>query len=432
MKVLVQLTMCCLFSLFAAHPASGDALRILSFSNDGPAAEFPENNTVRGQYSSVFNGSPLTVRKTKTRIVGIPGEDYRVKVSVAEQNNAAYLLFVNERDYSFPLYSKGSYIIKTDDISGEIIQIKIFIKTDKGSFIRLFPDGERSRMDLYLYGYPLYRGVLIPERLRTLSAASFSRLVSETAAVVNWDIIFPEKNDAGYATVISMAETIRNFLSLLPDAEDGAMNVDGEFVYIETEEPMRTGGFNCSGFAKWVIDGLYLPVAGSCIELDPLKVKNTDDRGNRWSGRYESVRDPYFGLDWTRNLAAQLKKARYGGEVKSEFADVREVPFFRYTDDVGFEAEHLPIILYLLAIQEPGYFYLASVNDSSTASPNLRQHFHVAAIFPYLTDEGEFRAPVFERNFETSIASFADRYPGGFIHLVRVPGLRNFNPPLVE
>ena len=421
-----------LLCLLVTHVLSAEVRRSFSFTDAEISFGFPENTAVRKEYRAVFGGDPMLLRRTKSRVVEVPGEDYRVKVSVAEQNRAVYLLFINERNYSFPLYSKGTYIIKSDEVSGEIIQIKIFIKTEKGSFIRVFPDGDRSRMDVYLYGHPLYRGVFIPVPVTSLTIAPFSKIVAETENIVNWDIIFPEVQDSGYETIISMTETVRRLLPGMPDAEDGAMNRNGEFVFIDTEQPMGNAGFNCSGFAKWLVDGLVYPITENCIDIGSLKLKNVEDRGNRWSQRYESARDPYFGLDWTRNLAAELEKVRHGGKVKSDFADVRNVPFFRYTDDVGFPSEHLQLILYLLAIREPGYFYLASVNERSTASPNLRHHFHVAAIFPHFTPSGKFKAPVFERNFESTIQSFSERYPGGFVHLVRVPGLRTFEPPNIE
>ena len=420
------------FLMFGAASLEAEVRTSFTFPGGGSAYNFPENNEVREKYRSVLGSGPLLLRRTNTRVEELSGEKQRVKVSVAEQNQAVYLLFINEESYSFPLYSKGTYIIKTDDISGELLQIKIFIKSDPGSFIRIFPDEGRSRLDLYLYGYPLYVDVLLPIPPETLAAAPFAKIITATDGVIHWDIIFPERTHSGYTTLSSMVETVREALPLLPDGEDGALNGEGRFVFIETLKPMEAGGLNCSGFAKWLVDGLYLPVTGNCLDIGPLKVRNTEERGNRWSQRYETVRDPYFGLDWTRNLALELEKVRRGRPVDPGFADVRDVPFFSYTDDVGFPAEHLPLIIYLLAIKEPGYFYLASVNDQSTAAPNLRQHFHVAAVFPYFTASGEFKAPVFERNFESALTDFSARYPGGFVHLVRVPGLRDFTPPVVE
>jgi hypothetical protein len=420
------------FLFFGLSSPEAEVRRSFSFPGGESAYGFPENDEVRKKYRSVLGSGPLLLRQTNTRVEELSGEKHRVKVTVAEQNKAVYLLFINEESYSFPLYSRGTYIIKTDDTSGEILQIKIFIKSDPGSFVRIFPDEDRSRLDLYLYGYPLYIDVLLPLPPETLTSAPFAKIITATDGVIHWDIIFPETMHSGYKTLISMVETVREALPFLPDAEDGALNGEGRFVFIETLTPMEAGGFNCSGFAKWLVDGLYLPMTGTCLDIGPLKVRNTDDRGNRWSQRYETVRDPYFGLDWTRNLAMELEKVRRGGPVDSGFADVRDVPFFSYTDDVGFPAEHLPIIIYLLAIKEPGYLYLASVNDQSTAAPNLRQHFHVAAVFPYFTASGEFKAPVFERNFESALSDFSARYPGAFVHLVRVPGLGDFTPPVVE
>lgn len=421
-----------LLCFIALPPLSADVEDLFFAMKADNTYSFPENYTLREKYRGALGGGPFALKNVRKGIYELPGADYRVKVAVEEQNKAVYLLFINELDYSFPLYSKGTYIIKTDELNGEIIQIKVFLKSEKGCFLRIFPEGGRSRIDLYLYGYPLYRHVLIPKNIEALAVLPFSDLVASTNRVIDWNIVFPGPDGAAYGNVISMINAIRDALPSLPDMEDGAMDESGKFVFIETGEPAEPGGFNCSGFAKWVVDGLYYPLFGRNIKVDELKIKNRSERGNRWSERYESSRDPYFGLDWTRNLAVQLEKARFGVTPFSDFSDVRDVAFFSYTDDVGYKAENLPVIMYLLAVKEPGYFYLASVNDQSGKAPNLRQHFHVAAIFPYVTSDGDFAAPVFERNFESSLKSFANRYPKGFIHLVRIPALRDFSPPIVE
>ncbi len=237
---------------------------------------FPENYSVRETQRLAIEGDPFVMRKTKTRVVEIPGADYRVKVMVQEQNKAVYLLFINEHRYSFPIYSEGTYIIKRDEISGEIIQIKVFLKSEKDCFLRIFPEGERSSVDLYLYGYPLYRHVLVPKNIRHLATASFSELVAATDRVIDWGIVFPPREDEGYASIARMIEGIREVLSTLPDREDGSMNENGDFVLIETEETVEDGGFNCSGFAKWIVDGLFYPLTETYIPI--RRIVGTDGR----------------------------------------------------------------------------------------------------------------------------------------------------------
>ena len=217
------------------------------------------------------------------------------------------------------------------------------------------------------------------------------------------------------------------------------------YVYIETLEPQTglpagsgeqgaevSGGFNCSGFAKWVVDGFYAPLTGRISSIEDAK-RRMNGRGNRWSDRYEYERDPYFGLDWTRNLALLLGNgSRRTPDLTVEDVDVREVPFFSYVPDVGYEIQDLEPLMFLLTQLEPGHFYLGSVNDVMDEDPYLRQHFHVAVFFPYFDSLGRFKIAVFERNVESPLDAFVRGNAGRRVHLVRLPLLRSFDPPLVE
>jgi len=225
-----------------------------------------------------------------------------------------------------------------------------------------------------------------------------------------------------------MVERIRKDLPLLPDAEDGAMDKNGKLVFIKSAKSQeRLPGFNCSGFAKWVADGLYKPRTGSYLDIEDLKKKQLSIRGNRITNRYEEERDPFFGLDWTRNIAQILS-----GSSDPEGQDVRNLPYGRYREDIGFPMDELKGILFYLAVREPGTFYLGSINREYGNEPILRQHYHIVVLFPYFLETGEFRVVVFERNVESDLASLNKRYPGDFIHLVRIEADTIFNPPRIE
>ena len=211
------------------------------------------------------------------------------------------------------------------------------------------------------------------------------------------------------------------------------MDEDGRLVFIESlvlqdQQP----GFNCSGFAKWIVDGLYMGLYGSFLPIEPLKTKHVELRGHRWSEPREDDRDPYFGLDWTRNLATAVLSAERGGlEIHPEAADVRQIPFTEYVEDVGFPVSRLAQIMYLLAVRDPGYFYLASVNREFGSEPRLNQHVHVAVLFPYFDQDERFHVAVMERNVETTLESLDRRYHSDNVHLVRVRADVSYTPPLI-
>jgi len=313
-------------------------------------------------------------------------------------------------------------------------QLKIFLRSDPRFFARIRPDGEtRSVMTVYLAGYPLYERLVVPLSIDAIMTAPLEQLISVSSGRVDWALFYPDSNDSRYDALRTMVSRARGALPSLPDAEDGAMDAEGNLVFIESlimqgQEP----GFNCSGFAKWIVDGVCRPLFGHYLTISELKEKHLDLRGNRWSSANEAERDPYFGLDWTRNLATAVLSRAQGNAVHPEDADVRQVRFHTYVEDMGYPVAELQQILYLLAVAEPGTFYLGSVNQEFGAAPVLRQHIHVVVLFPYFDNDGLFRVAVMERNVETSLESLDARYGGDYIHLVRVAGTDRFAPPRIS
>lgn len=377
--------------------------------------DIPENVEIRRDYSDTIFGSNTDIITSAESVSIQSYADHRVRFQTRKNDESLYLLFTNEEDFKFPLYSAGSFIIKKDRESGRFIQVKIFILSDPNSFIRVFPWGERSRMDVYIQGYPAYRDVNLPHSFETVLTAPLSQLIETSKNSIDWSLFSSADYDSGSRNVQFMVNAIRDKLPQLVDAEDGALDADGVFRYIETMELQEKGGLNCSGFAKWVVDGIYYSSHARFLEIEQLKRKPSGLRGNRWSNRYEEERDPYFGLDWTRNLASAVQKK---GSLESW--DVRDIPFFTYIEDVGYPVENLPFILYYLSLTEPGHFYLASLNRPFGEGPTLRQHYHVALLFPYFDEKGSFQSVVMERTVESSMKSFIARYNRDYIHLVRV------------
>jgi len=417
------------------------AAPIAALSFEGPPiSRIPENSDVRRYLRpQVLAPTDEVLSGEREQVFRHGVSDNRVKYEVRTQNGSFYLLFLNEIPHvragnGFPVYGAGSYVIKRSLSDGSFSQAKIFLQTDPGFFVRLFPSGARTRMDVYVAGDRLYKDILVAAPFEQLLFAPVSRLMDMTDAIVDWSLVVPEVEPGRYAEVRVMVERAREGLSSLPDAEDGAMNEDGELVFIESLV-LQEGqpGFNCSGFAKWISDGIAKPRSGEYLAIERLKEKHLDYRGHRWSDRREDERDPYFGLDWSRNLAVsllQLEQPR--GKFGPEDADVREVRYARYVEDVGYAVDDMQRILYMLAIEEPGHFYIGSVNTEFGSDPALRQHVHVAVFFPYFDENGRFRVTVLERNVETGLDSLAERYPGSYVHLVRARADDTFAPPVIE
>lgn len=424
----------CVLFLFSPGLPAWDAL--YSGAASSGDMDIRENVEIRELLRDMVS-SPTTealsfVRKVFTQ----RGQDNRVAVEVRRSGDAFYILFLNEEALAFPVFSRGSWVIKRDLATGNFLQAKIFFHSDPGSFVRIFPDRGgaltgKCLMDVYLFDRRLHRDVPIGSGFVNLLSLPFAQIIDATKGTVNWKALVPPVDSSVYADIRAMVDKIRPRLAGLRDAEDGAMDRNGHLVFIETLLPQgSSGGFNCSGFAKWVADGIYRPRAGTYLDIEALKRKPLSARGNFLTRRYEDERDPFFGLDWSRNIAFELARLEPEGKRAGlKTHDVNALPYWKYREDIGFAVSELPAILYYLALNEPGNFYIASLNREFGKKPVLRQHIHVAVLFPYIDEAGRFFSPVMERNIETSLGALGQRYAGDFIHLVRVKARPGFSLP---
>lgn len=409
-----------LFLCLTALPEMA-AQSFLSVLPPEPRTAIPENVEIRRNYRPVIEAGLYAWYGLESEIRRQRSADLRVRVRREEQGDALYLLFLNEEEGRFPLYSSGSWIIKRDKETGRFLQAKIFLNGSRDCFVRLFPSGDRTRMDIHFYGKPYSAGTILPIAFTESLFLSFREIQDRTRLSVDWEWLFPEPEPALYRESSAMVREIRRHLPNLQDADDGAQDSQGRYVLIATGEPQPSvGGFNCSGFAKWVADGIYRTLSGSGLGIPELKKRQSAVRGNSWTDLHESVRDPFFGLDWTRNIACSLYREQTGLSCRPEDRDVRAATGYPYREDVGYPVEELPLILYRLALTDPGHFYMGSVNIAYGEEPVIRQHIHVALFFPYFDEEGRYRAVVMERNLETNLKSLEERYPGSYVHLVRL------------
>jgi hypothetical protein len=409
-----------------------------------PAGAVPENADARRALRGTIFAPVREAAAAKGRLIEQPGAAGTVAFRAEVQDGAVFLVFANRTTPGASLASAGTFIIKRSLGDGSFVQAKVFLQSDPGCYLRVAPlDAARSRMSVFLFGQPLQKDIVVPAGFETLLTAPFSRLVDLTSTAVDWPLVLPRSATAGDVRLARIVDEVRRRLPRLGDAEDGAMDSSGRFVFIADGRAQQSattlagkparGGFNCSGFAKWVVDGFYAPLEGTLTDVAEMKQRDPSSRGNRWSEPREESRDPYFGLDWSRNLARALAAARGGALPSAEAADVRDAGLFPYVEDVGYPVDSLQTVLYLLAHRDPGAFYLGSVSSGpGPGAGGLRQHHHVVTLFPYVEAGGVFRAAVMERNAESTTSSLAARYPGSMVHLVRLGSEGDFAPPSVE
>lgn len=209
---------------------------------------------------------------------------------------------------------------------------------------------------------------------------------------------------------------INHYINNIKDSPTGAIDAVGNYTR------GSGNGLNCSGFAKWIVDGFYYPLAKDeeekYISLKKLRIKHPQERGTPDILKHEKTRDPYFGLDWTRNLAVELGKKR-GESPSYKTYDVTDSTITKYVMNCGYPIQKIERVLKEQGQLKPNTIFLGSINGLFGRKPSLWQHHHVAVFIPYY-DNGELKIAVLERNKETSFAYLLKRYPNTFCHLVAI------------
>jgi hypothetical protein len=429
---------------------------------DLPTAKVEDDSSLRIELNDGwFNESPARVLNKKSEYRTLQGGG-RVQLRVEAGGEEFMIILARELpagtaapgNNSFPGWAQGSWILTRKRDGGEATRIRVFLRSDPYTYIQFRPFiPGKSQMDVVLYDGYVVRSLPLPISFERLYVLPLEEILA--AAGDAFPRRYFEIDHAMYTDQRKFVAAVRSRLPGLSFLDDGAINADGEYVFIDTlEKQAGETGLNCSGFAKWVIDGLLKPRTGERLAIPPLKLP-FGTRGDSLTTPWETVRDPFFGLDWCRNLASRantvLRSAAFA--VQNEF-EVRDRPFSMvitrgnaggseirsypgFLENAGFGIEGLHPLLYTLAIDEPGRIYLAAVNTEVGApvtesnprgAPRMRQFFHVAVLVPYFNEYGTFQVTVFESAEETSFTGFKARYSGHFVNLSRVPVDGTFDP----
>lgn len=411
---------------------------------DLPLESIPESDDLRARWMADLIEAPRD-RALAFRTRSEDTASGRWRLETIRGPRAFYIAVVPDREV---LYGQGAWIIKRDLSTGRFVQAKVFLRNDPNTFLRLYPFEDRSKLDLVIYRGVVRHDIVLPVPFRKLLTSPLKDIVRWTRDSVDWDLLSPAPGL--YGNLRTLAQAVRSRLEGLRYSEDGALDETGRPVLIAGGIPQGEPGLNCSGFAKWVVDGMLKPVTGSWLSVEALKVRHEDIRGSSFTEPYERARDPFFGLDWAWNLGKAVADALYPRRRNLVTDNDVRIPAFSLIDRGGSEpangspsyeaypadfeiggyrVDGLRPLLYILAIREPGNFYIASFNRRMGRDVALRQYFHEALLFPYFEADGEFKVAVFESAAETSLEAVLRRYPSEFAHLVRIPALPDFDPP---
>ncbi|MDC7219872.1 MAG: hypothetical protein PQJ59_08030 [Spirochaetales bacterium] len=401
-------------------------------------AGYAENWEVRQKYTETIMAPFYTVMHVPAAVSSQIISEGDVKFELRRAETSFYLLFLNEDEGEFPTLGRGNWVIKRDIRSGDFLQAKIFLQNDADTFIRLFPGEDRSYLDVYLYGRQIYTKIPVSVAFEELILSPFARITSLTENIIDWNKILTDRTYEEWDILDDLSFELEKGAARLEYVDDGAMNSREEWVYIETGELQteEVTGVNCSGFLKWVADGFYRPAPygdGEWLTFEELLELPEEwlEKESSWDRNFEH-RDPRFGLDWTRNIAAILREAFTGLETGYDQMDVDRVPFYDYKADVGYSASELETILYLLAVDRPGRIYWGAVSSPwkpAGESVTLWQYYHTALFVPRFSEEGDFICDVFQSGEWTSLEIFLHTYGEDWVHLTVSDGLKTFDPP---
>ena len=426
-------------------------------SQDLPTRRIEDDSSLRTALeASWFKESPAKVVSMRPEIHTLGGGSrIQVRIETGQNREEFAVVLAREQNGAFPGWAQGSWVLtRRRDNSGAALQIRVFLRSDYNTYVQFRPfTDEKSYMDVVLYDAYLIRSLPIPvpfDRLLTLPVEDALSLAGNQFPRRYFD---PESG--AYRDSRAFIAAVRAKLPGLEYQDDGAMDENGDYVFIDTLAPQDAfaQGLNCSGFAKWIVDGIINAAGGKKLAITPLKMP-FGNRGSSFTEPWESLRDPYFGLDWCRNLAgAAWTTLRSPAFAELPEIEVRDWPFSElierqnrgstlrsypgFVSNAGFPFEGLSSLLYSLAINEPGRIYLAAVNDELGAPvtpdnprglPRFRQYYHIAVLVPYFNERGVFQVAVFESAAETSFTRFSSRYPGQFVNLARVPIEGSFEP----
>jgi hypothetical protein len=446
----------------------------LAFGLDLAIGKIPDDSALRTRVKDTWlSQSPDDVLAKPRVLYNLDGGG-RVELRAEAGQTEFMVIFARELNGAngnsgfFPGWAQGSWILTRRKDTGAATKIRVFLRSDFNTYVQFRPfSTDKCLMDVVLYDAFIVQSLPLPVPLERLYTMPLTEVLN--LAGVKFPLKYFEPNPVDYRDQRLLIKKVRERLPELQFADDGAIDQTGRYVYIETGATQREKpGLNCSGFTKWMIDGILRPATGERLAIPPLKAP-FGERGSSFTDLWEELRDPFFGLDWIRNLASQagttLRSPAFGSlneiEVRHEpFSQVIlrgknnsvTYPYPGFLGNAGYGVEGLQALLYTLAIDDPHRFYLAAVNNergpptteaNPRGSPRMREYFHVMAFIPYFTENGVFQIAVFESAAETSISAFKNRYPpseqivngeraiypnGHCVSLVRVPVETGFDP----
>lgn len=179
----------------------------------------------------------------------------RIQISVEREEDFFYIRFLRERDGAFPLPGTGNVVVQRNyQRNGDLIQAKLFLNDDPSCYIRLYPQNERTKADIVLYGTVAKQGIILPQIFYYQLRDHLSRLITNTAGAFDWGVFFRAPapvsetvrfRDALASVSVNGGSAGARLIHILAAEDDVALFLESQAKAQEAEEIVRgpTGPF---------------------------------------------------------------------------------------------------------------------------------------------------------------------------------------------
>ena len=355
----------------------------------------------------------------------------------------------------YPEGAPGSFVLFREKSSGKPIKIQWYFNADPDVYLEFYENANKTYVDMLVCSSYAAKSVPLSVKFSYLFSAGFEDILRLTKMSLPWQKV--QVVPGLYRESLQMIQVIRENLPKIDYAENACYNENGKLYSILTGKkftlkdengneyfPEENGRLTLSGagFAKWIIDGLLVSYTGSGSKIEKMLQPTLEYSSTSKNGILSQKYNLSFSLDWCRNLAAEALCARTSAnyDFKTGGLDVNKNFFAAENDggqlvnsagyilNTGYSVKKLKGILYMLAVTEPSYFYLAAIKQVSQVKYDEMVFNNCAVIFPYFDDSGHFDCAVFTMNTEVSLEDFIDSNSTSYVHLERVKSSNYFAP----
>lgn len=318
--------------------------------------------------------------------------------------------------------------------SDEIEFYTIYFKPGNSLYMIVRPYNDRVKVDVVVYNQRIYNEAVIPISWEEISKKNFEDIIEASNKLLDWDLLLASQPKSQTRAINLITQRIDKALPDIKWADQKALSPQGKWVNIDDGTEYSRNVVNSFGFVKWIADGFYKPATGRMMDLNDLVEEHfTETPDNNWLIRETFKRNPYFGLDWIKNIGLKLNQLFVPNTTVNEI-QFKSIPFYGFNESAGYSSGTLEFLLYYAAAKHPSKFYFLSFSSSSPWDKELTllEHQRTAVAFPYIDYQGLLSVAYYESGKKLSQKELENRLGDNNVYLVSVELSHLFHLPPVK